>query len=284
LAGLAVLGLASTARAQAPAPGGGGQPPELSPPETKEGTKRAAAPDQRTGHVYVSLGAAANGPAGYMVSTVGAGTDAGTGVTGSALIGVGIGRHGSVQIFGDGTYFTSPGACISGCSGRSFSVGLGVTYHLAQGIAFDPWGSFGMAWRYTSILAPLEANVTQGSSNIPSGTLFQQRFQGWDIARIAFGGDFYPVPFFALGPFVEVDAGTNLTRNFLFQDVQVMSNGRLTYLDQHGLAPYAFFQIGVRLTFDPMRRGLARPVTPEPAPEPPPAPAAAAQAGPPSGM
>jgi hypothetical protein len=268
----AVLCLASPAAAQIPGLGGGPKAvPDVVENEPPEGTLRPAAPDQRTGHVYVAFGVSANGPAGAIVSTVGSSQDMGTGVTGSGLVGVGLGRHGSLQLFGDGTYFTSPGSCISGCSGRSFSVGLGVTYHLGQGIAFDPWGSFGVAYRYTSVLAPLQANVTAGSMSLPSGTVFTQRYQGIDIGRVAFGGDYYPTPFFGFGPFIEADVGTNLARNYLFQDLQIIgANGRLEYLDQHGLSAYAFFQIGIRLTFDPMRRALARPpVVVDPAPEPP---------------
>src|SRR5580704_829404 len=113
----AVLCLASPAAAQIPGLGGGPKAvPDVVENEPPEGTLRPAAPDQRTGHVYVAFGVSANGPAGAIVSTVGSSQDMGTGVTGSGLVGVGLGRHGSLQLFGDGTYFTSPGSCISGCS------------------------------------------------------------------------------------------------------------------------------------------------------------------------
>src|SRR5580693_2034077 len=69
VSGAAVLGLASPAAAQLP-----GQGPktvadtiEYEPPE---GVARPGAPDQRTGHVYVAVGVALNGPAGLIVSTV----------------------------------------------------------------------------------------------------------------------------------------------------------------------------------------------------------------------
>jgi hypothetical protein len=274
LTGAAVLGLASPAAAQLPGLGGGPKTvADTIDYEPPEGTARPPAPDQRTGHVYVSLGIAANGPAGLIVSTVASSQDVGTGVTGTALVGVGLGRHGSFQIFGDGTYFSAPGSCTIGCSGHSFSLGLGVTYHLAQGIAIDPWGSFGMAYRYTSVFAPLQANVTlagNATATVPSGTNFQQYYQGLDFARVAFGGDFYTLPFFGIGPFIEGDFGMNLARNYFFQDLQILApSGRLEFIDQHGLSAYAFFQIGLRLTFDPMRRALARPPAPAPAAPPP---------------
>ncbi len=208
---------------------------------------RPAAPDQRTGHVFLGLGVAANGPAGLMGPNTPSYNLAGWGYTVGGFLGVGIGRYGTVQIFGDFTNFAPPGSCSIDCTARSFSAGLGVTYHLSQGIAFDPWGSFGMAYRgsFFQVQAPGNGKAT----------LVPQSYQGLDVARIAFGGDFYPTPWFGFGPFIEVDAGANLHRPAPL----VALPPNVT----EGPRAYAFFQIGLRIAFDPQRRAApASPASP----------------------
>jgi hypothetical protein len=238
-------------RAASAADDKGGGMPTFSEPEQDNGIERDAAPDWRTGHIYLIPTFALAGPAGLVAANTPTTQVANLGYTYGGIIGVGVGRYGSVQIFGDRSIFTSPETCNIGCGGSSYSFGAGVTYHLAQGIAVDPWGSFGMGYRYSlfNVIAP-NATTINGTS-YASGVLVPQAFKGFDVARIAFGGDFYPVPWFGLGPFVEVDAGANLQR-----PVPLVALPPNT-LDTP--RAYAFFQVGIRVAFDPMRRASAFP-------------------------
>jgi hypothetical protein len=166
----------------------------------------------------------------------------GVGRSFDGIFGVGIGRHSTLQLTGDAIQFGSPGSCRVGCTGQSYVVGLGLTYHLAQGLAFDPWGSFGMAYRH-SIFEVTAPDPTQNAGR----PLVSQTYKGFDVARIAFGGDFYPFPWGAVGAFVEADIGTNLGRPApLVALPPNVTDGPRTY---------GYFQIGVRIAFDPMRRG-----------------------------
>src|SRR5262249_36601916 len=155
------------------------------------------------------------------------------------------------QVFGDHTTFTSPANCNEGCYGWSYSLGLGLTYHLAQGLAIDPWGSFGIAYRKSIFYAVEPAQVTVDGHPCQPNQLCPLGYAGIDVARIAFGGDFYPLPWLGFGPFVEVDAGTNLHRA-----IPLDTTGKplmpLPFNVTDGPRAYAYFQIGFRIALDPM--------------------------------
>jgi hypothetical protein len=242
-AGLAAALAAVPAVAQ-PKPGGAPAMPSVEiEGEGETGAERKAAPDERKGHIYVGAGAIAVGPAGSMGPQTPSTTLASAGFGFSGFFGVGISRHATVQIFADRTIFLSPSTCNKGCQGRAYSVGLGFTYHLAQGIAFDPWGSFGIAYRDSSfeVINP----------NNPGGRRLTQPYRGIDWGRIAFGGDFYPTPFFGFGPWIELDLGTNFRWPApLLELPQDVSNSPRTY---------AMFSVGFRVAFDPMRKAVAKP-------------------------
>jgi hypothetical protein len=246
LAFVAVAGLAGRASAA----GGSGEPNTAPPPESdidpESGKVRPAAPDERTGHVYTGFGASANGPVGSLGPNTPTQNLAGVGYTLGGFLGVGVGRYGTVQLLGDFTHFSAPLGCSVACSGRSFSLGLGVTYHLVQGLAFDPWGSFGMAYRNSLFGVQAPAAVTIDGQSYKAGTLAPQSYQGLDVARLALGGDWYPTSWFGFGPFLEVDIGTNLHRPAPL--VPLPPNVT------EGPRTYGFFQIGLRIAFDPMRR------------------------------
>lgn len=238
-------GLARAAPAQAGDPA---EAPPAPPSEAAEetdpgaGARRSAAPDERRGHLYFGAFGTAMGPAGSMGPNTSSTSLASAGLGAGGFVGVGVGRHVTLQAFGDWTRMLAPAACGSGCGGRSYSVGLGLTYHLAQGLAFDPWASFGVAYRNSSFLvidpaAPAE-RVTQA-------------YHGIDVARIALGGDFYPTPFFGFGPFLEADFGTNFRwpRPLVALPADVSNTART----------YAMFQVGIRIAFDPLRRAAAAP-------------------------
>jgi hypothetical protein len=202
--------------------------------EPDAGEKRPAAPDERTGHLYFGASGTAMGPAGAMGPATPSTSLAVVGFGAGGYIGVGLGRHATLQAIGDWTKLYSPGTCSGACGGETYSVGLGLTYHLAQGIAFDPWGSFGVAYRRTSFNA-----------------VAPSIYQGIDVARIAFGGDFYPVPQFGFGPYIEGDFGTNFRWAAPPQGLPPDVN--------NGPRTYALFSVGVRIAFDPMRKASRSP-------------------------
>ncbi|APR77037.1 Hypothetical protein A7982_02384 [Minicystis rosea] len=230
-------------------PNGAAKPGEATPPappappaeeegETETGTKRPGAPDERTGHVYFGVSGAAVGPAGSMGPATPSSQLSPAGFSPGGFFGVGVGRHATLQVFGDWTRYLKPGACSRDCGGTGYTVGLGVTYHLAQGIAFDPWGSFGVAYRRSSFDVE---NPTR-----PDDARVRQVFHGIDVARIAIGGDFYPTSRFGFGPYLEADLGTNfIWAKPLLGLPPDVKNGPRTY---------AFFSVGIRIAFDPMRK------------------------------
>lgn len=200
--------------------------------EADAGNRRAAAPDERKGHIYFGVAGTAVGPAGAMAPNTPSTALSQAGFGFGGYFGVGLGRHATIQVFGDRTFFLGPASCSAGCSGRAYSLGLGLTYHLAQGLAFDPWASFGVAYRNSSFVADPKIKTAFG-------------YQGIDVARIALGGDFYPTPFFGFGPYLEADLGTNFLWHILGELPPDVKNGPRTY---------AFFSVGIRIAFDPLRR------------------------------
>ena len=247
----AALATFAALAALAPRPAAAAEPqqPTFAAPEEDDGKERPFAPDQRTGHIYLSP----------IFGVVGAVGDAGPNIPLSSLIslgysvggilGLGVSRHATVQVFGERSAFEAPGNCRVGCSGWGYSLGLGVTYHLSQALAVDPWGSFGMAYRRSifQTMAPLTQTVD--GTMCAQGAICSESYGGFDVARIAFGGDFYPVPWVGFGPYVEVDAGTNLGQPYVTPPVALPPNVST------GPRAYAYFHLGVRVTFDPIRQG-----------------------------
>ena len=241
-----LVGLAAalgSGRAAAADAAKGGMPSIEIASDVEAGEARPAAPDQRTRHLYLGVSAGVTGVAGSVEANVGSMTVAGTGFTFGGLLGIGITRYATFQIFGDRTLYAGPAVCSDRCSGSGFTAGFGLTYHIAQALAFDPWGSFGVAYRQSlfHVVDPESAD----------GARLTRRYNGIDVARIAFGGDWFPSPFFGFGPFVEGDFGTNFA-----------SPAPLQVLPPNvspGPRAYAIFQLGVRVSFDPLRRASAAP-------------------------
>jgi hypothetical protein len=240
------LGLPARALAQ-PQPA----PFTLIDDEADLGKDKPPAADTRTGHVYVQPRFGMVAPAGKLAAApdrlsssttstaASAGTPtsqlAGTGMSFGATVGVGITRHAVIEAVGQYARYGAPTAC-EGCSGSSIDLGLGVSYHLAQGVAIDPWISYGVGLRFATFLA----HPTSQNGGPTSAPLESQGFRGFDVARLALGADFYPVPAFGLGPYFEADVGTAFARH----DPTL------------GPAVYGFFQLGIRIAFDPFQRTL----------------------------
>jgi hypothetical protein len=244
------VGFPARALAQS-GPGGTPAPFNLIDDEADLGKEKPAAPDTRVGHVYLQPRLAVVAPAGKLaaapLTSPSAGTPtaqlAGTGAGFGATLGVGITRHTVLEAVGQYTLFGAPQACTS-CSGASIEVGLGLSYHLAQGVAIDPWISYGLGLRF----ATFHAQPTSATGGPTGNAPIDQAFRGLDVARIALGADFYPVPALGLGPFFEADVGTAFSRS------------NPSHADPPlGPAVYGFFQIGLRIAFDPFQRTLRAP-------------------------
>ncbi len=217
--------------------------------EADIGKDHPAAPDTRTGHIYLQPRLSVVAPAGKLASapdtSPNAGTPtsqlAGTGAGFGATLGVGITRHTVIEAAAQYTSFGAPTAC-NDCKGSGIDLGLGFSYHLAQGVAIDPWISYGMGLRFATFHAQ-PSSTTGGPTGLPS---VDQAFRGFDFARIALGADFYPVPILGIGPFFEADVGSAFSRaNPSHADPAL------------GPAVYGFFQVGLRIAFDPFQRARA---------------------------
>jgi hypothetical protein len=194
------------------------------------GTKRPASPDWRSGHVLLQGRLGFSQPYGSVASGLPASRVVSGGPAFGANLGLGLSRVTVLEA--SGAYATLPAAAgCNGCSGKSLDLGLGFAYHIAQGIAFDPWISYGVGYRMATFSGA--TGTARGPQTFPDAP-----FRGLDIARIALGGDFYPVPAFGLGAFLELDAGTYLSRPD----------------DAFGATAYGFFQAGLRLSLDPVPR------------------------------
>lgn len=245
----ALLAAGSLAAAlAAPLPCRAQEPPPPKEPELEPGagTPRPPPPDGRTGHLLIYPRFSYTGGAGSLaaLSPIEAITTStttrdvvGAGMSFGGVIGVGIARAASLQVDGSYTMFAAPSTC-DNCKGSSFDLGLGLAYHLTQGIAVDPWGSFGVGIRKQSYTILRDLALPRTSTD-----LLDQAYFGFDFARIALGADFYPLPYVGIGPYFEADVGTNLSRPDPTYTASV----------------YAFFQVGVRLAFDPFRRAETPP-------------------------
>jgi hypothetical protein len=199
--------------------------PDLVDPHA--GTPRPLAPDLLAGSVLVSGRFAPIIPSGSMTVGVAAPDLSGVGLDASGSLGLGLTRYVSLDAVGGYGTLPSTSRCPS-CDGSSFRIGLGFTYHLVQALAFKPRLRYAVAFRQTEIQTndPLQGSLRDF---VPGS------YQGLDLAQLSLAGLFYPLESVGVGPFVEMDLGTYIGR-----PDGARSN-----------AVYAFFQLGVELTFEP---------------------------------
>jgi hypothetical protein len=197
--------------------------------EEREGTPRPAAPDDRTGHVYIRAVSGLLLPAGFVRKDA-ALSDVmiyGLGVGGT--LGVGISRYAEMDLTGIYGLFAAPGDC-EDCSSDTVAGSLGFTYHLAQGVSLDPWIRLGAGYRTMSM------DVTNPGSSTPT----PGRYHGVDFLQIGLGATYFPVSSFGFGPYAEADVGTMVSR---------------PSPDPGAPRVYAMFHLGLRFEIDPVRWG-----------------------------
>ena len=249
---LAVAFPASSARAEDP------PPPDVPADEGPTVAPRPLPRDDRTGHVIAfaglsvvvpggDLGAGApppsvDKPAGITLAQV-----AGAGLGAEAGLGIGVARHGTLDVRGQLVRFEPALDCqnarrtalgrggsgtVPACSAQMFAADLGLTYHTSQALGFDPWVRFGAGYRAILVNGPL-ADI---SATAPAtGT-----FHGIDVANLTMGGDFFPATWFGLGFFLSGVVG-----------IQVAAPSS----EARG-AVYGLFQAGLRIALDPQRKAV----------------------------
>lgn len=203
--------------------------------DADEGTPaqaRLPAFDQRTMHFLIHGRGGAAFPAGSIVEGLGTGAVSGAGFGFGGGIGLGLSRYLVLEASGGYARLGGEDGCNT-CSASMFDLGLGFSYHLAQGIAFDPWISYSFGFRSMSVTS---ARLNQRAANDPEPAEFS--LKGLDFTRLALGGEFYPLPALGFGPYFEADFGTTIARSD----------------DSLRASVYAFLQLGVRVTFDPVSK------------------------------
>ena len=255
------LAMASAAAALAASSAASADEPAGEPPAADEGSPVAARPlprDDRKGHVSAFAGLSVVVPggdlgAGTRPASLGAATGitlaqvAGAGIGGEAGIGVGVTRYSAIDLRGQLVRFEASADCLAArrtalgragttsapsCSAQMFGVGLGLTYHTAQGLGFDPWVRFGTGYRAIVVAGPL-ADISATAPK--AGT-----FHGIDVIDLTLGGDFFPTTWFGFGLFLTGVVGI---------DVSAPSP------EARG-AVYGLFQAGLRIALEPQRKAV----------------------------
>jgi hypothetical protein len=222
-AAVALVGLLLSRAALAQAPAAAGADEDAPPPG------RPLPRDDRTGRVSAFAGAGVIVPGGDLGGGLTLAQVANAGFGGQAGVAVGLTRYSGLELRGQFFQLTPSGECPD-CQSQMFAVGLGLTYHAAQALAFDPWVRFGAGYRGLAVSGPL-ASIQRAVPD--AGT-----FHGVDVASFTMGGDFYPVSWFGLGVFLGGDVG-----------VMVAAPSS----DARG-AVYGLFQAGLRIALEPQRK------------------------------
>jgi hypothetical protein len=212
------------------------------------GQARPAAFDQRTMHLLINGRVGAAFPAGSITSGFGTAGASGAGVGFGGGVGLGLSRYLVLEVNGGFASLGAENGCDK-CSASSFDLGLGFSYHLAQGVAFDPWISFGVGFRSATFVSHglrdwLTIDTTEGAS----AKVNQFTFTGIDFARLALGGEFYPLPALGFGPYFELDLGTTVSRKNDIEEDALRSDKTLE------TSIYAFIHLGMQVTFDPVSK------------------------------
>lgn len=180
----------------------------------------ALAADGRAGHVSLGLRAGYQAPLGSAEGSFSQTDGASWGPTFGGELNYGLSTYVLAGAFFDFATFTAPSGC-SNCSARSLAGGLAVQYHLIEGTPFDPFIGFGLGYRST--------RFEQAGSSTTYGGPF---------ARIMVAGDWYPMPVFGFGPYLDFSLGRYVTRN-----PESIGDGAL----------HSFFTAGVRIVLDPFQ-------------------------------
>lgn len=197
--------------------------------QEQEGRVKPYAPDLRTGHLYIDAFSSAIFPVGSFAPNAYFSDVASYGFTVGGAFGVGISRYAEIDVRGSWGLMTGPSDCES-CASDVAMANLGLTYHLAQGSAFDAWFRYGLGYRTFSI--------EHGEDESPRVlSIINGRYHGIDIASLTLGAEFFPAKGFGIGPWLEVDMGTFAA----WPDESA-----------RGTRIYGFFLVGLNIEVDPV--------------------------------
>jgi hypothetical protein len=159
--------------------------------------ERPTAPDTRTGKPTLALQLGAGTLFGGAESGVSQGSKASWGLVPGLQLALPFTREWAIEAWGSmGTFNGGTSDCPT-CKATSITAGLGAVYHLVDGIAVDPWFSFGAGFRRTHLTAPEFAAARD--------------YIGLEAFRVAMGSDYYPARFIGFGPYLELSVGRYLS-------------------------------------------------------------------------
>jgi hypothetical protein len=164
------------------------EPPEPAPEPLPPGT------DTVSGHLLIGVSGAFILPFGSLEEGTAQGDVFSSGSAFGIDVGFGISRTTFFGLAGQFALLGADSDCPTGCEATSFGVGPFIRYHLVQGLSFDPWLSAGIGFRQTS------------RDGGPSYT-------GFDFARLAIGGDWYPFSNLGIGPVLDLTLSTFVSRS-----------------------------------------------------------------------
>lgn len=139
------------------------------------------------GHVSVSARAGLSLPFGSLAAGAAATDYLSSGLLVGGDVAYGVSRSVMLGVYGQWAQHDGSGLW-NGDSASILAGGALVRYHLAQGVRFDPWMSYGVGFRSLSI----------GDSSLT----------GVDWARLQLGGDWYAASALGFGPVLELSLGT----------------------------------------------------------------------------
>jgi len=149
----------------------------------------------------------------------------GTGYALDVNIGIGVSRTVAAGLWGEYGAFGAGSRCDE-CAATTMAFGAFVRYHLVQGVRFDPWVFAGIGYRMTKI-------ETDAST-------FD--YAGFDLLRLAFGGDWYAFKNIGFGPFMQLDTGLYASRP---EEVSALAD-----VEGDESALNFAFTVGVRIALD----------------------------------
>ncbi len=151
--------------------------------------------DTLSGHIVVAGSFSYAVPFGNVSDGVSERDRVGTGLGYGLDLGYGLNGHVVAGVWGQMLQLGDGNDC-SDCDASSYAGGAFVRYHLAQGLRFDPWLSYGIGYR------------TQSSKF--NGD--KRTYSGLDWMRLQIGGDWYALSQLGFGPLLELSAGNFFSR------------------------------------------------------------------------
>ncbi|MBN1609973.1 MAG: hypothetical protein JW940_25320 [Polyangiaceae bacterium] len=173
----------------------GETPPATSSPEPSPTSATPAPLDTLRGHLALTAGGGLAVPLGRLQSGLPLSRRLGPGPAVALSATYGVSRAVALGLWGDMQRWGNGSAC-SSCSGTGLGAGALAAYHLVQGVRFDPWLAAGLGWRTLAI----ESDPSDAA------------YSGPEFLRLLVGGDWYATSLLALGPTLELAAGTYTKR------------------------------------------------------------------------